>query len=95
MLYRGVEIVDGETEEPVNYVGIHPIRWPTAEGRQPTVAFVAIDDDDVFSAGDELAAAVEDLAPYFDDRDFTFPGNTEPRLKAALKQWYNAMGKKE
>lgn len=37
-LYRRVNIVNGETAEPVHFVGIHPVAW--GESPQPTVGFV-------------------------------------------------------
>ena len=45
-LYRRVEIVDGETTEPVHYVGVHPITWMNADRKmiEPIVAFVESDE---------------------------------------------------
>ena len=46
MYYRRVEIVDGETEEPVHFVGIHPIGWMNGDPKmiRPTAAFVECDE---------------------------------------------------
>lgn len=43
--YRRVEIVDGETKEPVNFVGFYPILWMEGDRAviQPTTAFVETD----------------------------------------------------
>ena len=40
--YRRVEIVDGESEEAVQFVGIHPLNWPGYIA--PTAAFVESDE---------------------------------------------------
>ena len=42
MHYRRVEIVDGETADPVHFVGIHPMMWPGYIN--PTAAFVESDE---------------------------------------------------
>ena len=42
MYYRRVEIVDGETAEPVHFVGIYPMDWPSYIA--PTAAFVESDE---------------------------------------------------
>ena len=36
-LYRRVDLVNGETNEPVQFVGVYVLRWGESE---PTVAFV-------------------------------------------------------
>lgn len=41
-LYRRVEIIDGETAEPVQFVGCYVTRWGVAI--EPTVAFVRYED---------------------------------------------------
>jgi hypothetical protein len=41
-LYRRVDLVDGATDEPVQFVGVYVTRWGESE---PTVAFVQWDDD--------------------------------------------------
>ena len=42
MYYRRVKIVDGETAEPVHFVGIFPANWPGYIA--PTAAFVESDE---------------------------------------------------
>ena len=49
--YRRVEIVDGETAEPVNFVGLPPVTWMMARSLnsdgamiEPTAAFVESDE---------------------------------------------------
>lgn len=42
-LYRRVEVVDGETAEPVQFVGNYVLRY--GKEREPTVAFVEWRDD--------------------------------------------------
>ena len=44
MYYRRVEIVDGETTEPAQFVGVHPLVWHRACGGDPTAAFVESDE---------------------------------------------------
>lgn len=38
MLYHRVEIVDGESVEPVQFVGVYALNW--GREQEPTVAFV-------------------------------------------------------
>ena len=40
-LYRIVDIVDGNTSEPVNYVGVHPLKW--GKTLEPTAGFVEVE----------------------------------------------------
>ena len=46
--YRLVGIVDGETAEPVHYVGFHPVTWMIGnhEMIEPIVAFVKSDESE-------------------------------------------------
>jgi hypothetical protein len=60
--YRRVEIVDGETEEPVNFVGVYTLHWP--EGYTPEAAFVEEDSIDAkMKAAKVLAEAIASV-PY-------------------------------
>ena len=42
MLYKRIEIVDGESIEPVSFVGVHPVNWPGWVG-EPAVGFAEVD----------------------------------------------------
>ena len=54
-IYKRVEIVDGETKEPVQFVALHPFAWP--EDYTPTAAFVEDEDATArLTAADALAA---------------------------------------
>ena len=53
-IYKRVEIVDGETKEPVQFVALHPFAWP--EDYTPTAAFVEDEDATArLTAADALA----------------------------------------
>lgn len=41
-MYRVVEIKDGATDDPVNYVGVHPVKWSRLlPGMDPDKGFAA------------------------------------------------------
>jgi hypothetical protein len=46
-LYRRVPDVDGEFVEPINVVGVHPLRWKDAGHMEPTHGFTPLDWEDV------------------------------------------------
>ena len=63
-LYRRVEVVNGETTEPVAFVGVHPVLWCSSAclAQEPTAAFVEASDveqiiADLLAAGKALEKA--------------------------------------
>jgi hypothetical protein len=48
-LYRRVDLVDGATDEPVQFVGVYVMRWGE---REPTVAFVQWSDNNTQEVDD-------------------------------------------
>jgi len=45
-IYKRIDIVDGETEEPVNFVGVHPLSWEKRTTiKSPAAGFVEINED--------------------------------------------------
>ena len=65
-IYKRVEIVDGETKEPVQFVALHPFAWP--EDYTPTAAFVEDEDATArLTAADALAKAAEGFEEAFED----------------------------
>lgn len=69
MLYRRVEIKDGATEEPVSFVGVHPIKWYRMGGDAPDAAFIEAFSDDFDPVLKALAELYEEYinAPYTDE----------------------------
>ncbi len=47
-MYRHVEMVEGNTVEPVSFVGIHPLRWD--KGYPPDVGFVEAEEAELLRA---------------------------------------------
>jgi hypothetical protein len=61
MLYRAIEIVDGISDEPVNFVGVHPVRWPIIATGMPDVGFAE------FEGWEEVKDLVEQLMQFSQD----------------------------
>lgn len=62
MLYRRVEIQDGESVEPVQFVGVYALNWGGERG-PPTVAFVEDEEaSDKLDAYDTLIRLAHRLA---------------------------------
>lgn len=60
-MYRRVEIIDGESVEPVQFVGTYVLRWP--KGLEPQAAFVEADGVEAkLEAAEALATALTPLA---------------------------------
>lgn len=97
MLYKRVEIKNGETTEPVSFVGVHPIAWPRYVG-EPEVAFAEVDEDPeaLRAAGDELAGAgIKFSEAHYGDMSEP-NARVDPQdwaeFDAALRRWREATG---
>jgi hypothetical protein len=44
-LFRAVEIVDGESVEPAQFVGVYVLHWPSDLLGAPTIGFVEVEDE--------------------------------------------------
>jgi len=82
MYYRAVEIKDGESAEPVSFVGVHPIAWHDIASGPPAVGFV---EDDVVDA---LLAACEAgkqfVAKYAADTESIIARRALDKMEAAI-----------
>ena len=59
-LYRRVEVVDGESTEPVHFVGIRVIHWLEGDCNiMPTAGFVEIETDIITDLLDACKAALD------------------------------------
>ena len=102
MLYKRVEFLeDGKSAEPVNFVGVHPLRWQSEFG-EPTAAFAEVDDEDteaLCAAGDELAAACLHFSKvhhYDGNSEHETDARVDPQdwaeFDAALRRWREVTG---
>ena len=92
-IYKRVEIVDGETKEPVQFVALHPFAWP--EDYIPTAAFVEDEDATArLTAADALFAASKDaskfFAKYVADTGSTLSKRALNRLERAMYEYEEA-----
>ena len=55
MKYKRVEIVNGQAEEPIQYVGVYALHWKKEWGA-PETAFVEIDEPSTQLSADEWYA---------------------------------------
>lgn len=93
MLYKRVEIKNGETTEPVSFVGVHPIAWPRYVG-EPEVAFAEVDEDTeaLRAAGDELAEKASVASQFVADTELVIGKRALDGLWAAIEAWREATG---
>lgn len=90
MYYREVEIKDGKTVEPIQFVAIHPVRWPTY--LKPTAAFVEADGiEEKLTAAEALAEALKPFVDFWNSPEPRFPLEEDyKRARAALRQYREA-----
>jgi hypothetical protein len=99
-VYRRIEIVNGESAEPVAWVGVHPVNWPGWVGA-PDAGFVEDEATERrLAAAEWLAASVIDLlhvAAEYDDLwsvpQFLADEPAVIALKRALADWTQAAAK--
>ena len=97
-LFKAVEIKDGESLEPVQYVGVYTLRWGKVD--VPTIGFTPLEDDDpvitAVNAHEELLAALEAIAddartdtsqPHFSD--MLVDAGVLSEAADALRKWGN------
>ena len=70
-MYKYVSIKDGESVEPVNFVGVHPFNWPANIG-PPDAGFAEIDEWVIFERAIKIMTLVmqeiEQGCPNWTDR---------------------------
>jgi hypothetical protein len=64
-LYRRYEVRD---DIPVSFVGVHPLKWRTAEWGLPDAMFAETDIDDTGADEPELVVAIAELERLSDDK---------------------------
>jgi len=64
-LYRRYEVRD---DIPVSYVGVHPLKWRTAEWGLPDAMFAETDIDDIDTPDDTLVVSIAELERLSDDK---------------------------
>ena len=79
-LFRAIPIVDGESTEPVRYVGVHPVKWSHTLQGVPDLGFVEADTDElerVTRQRDELLAVLKIALEFIDEGEITHDSQGE------------------